>query len=140
MEGFKHPFYVDAFQTLEGACAAYPHVDPARFIPGTLGDLYNHPTAGLVREFTPAPKEETMAKMTRKAQTKPDHAQVAHQQRLYRDFPGIEEEVDCLFYKHDGADTRTRLKLLWQWTQERSINFGQFERLLALIHCPDRIG
>ena len=53
MRGFKHPFHVDTFKTLEAARAAYPHLDPDRFVPAELGDAYNHPTLGIIRDAFP---------------------------------------------------------------------------------------
>ncbi len=53
MRGFKHPYHVDTFKTLEAAREAYPHVDPDRFVPVELGDSYNHPTLGPIRKSSP---------------------------------------------------------------------------------------
>lgn len=53
MRGFKHPFNVDTFKTIEAAREAYPHVDPSRFVPVELGDMFNHPTLGVIRESKP---------------------------------------------------------------------------------------
>jgi hypothetical protein len=61
--GYKHPFYVDTFRTLEAAREAYPHVDPERFQQVKLGDLYNHPTLGIVRAFTPLTDDEEKTPM-----------------------------------------------------------------------------
>ncbi len=99
----------------------------------------DHAIANEVRAEKRAAHEE-MVKKNVEAMTPTQRQTWEHQRRLTRDFPGIEREVDCLFYKNEGATTSYRLKLLWGFVKAEQIDFKQFERLVALINCPEKTG
>ena len=63
--------------------------------------------------------------------------------RIAREFPGLENYIETLFFSRAGRDATTdaRLGLLWGLIQDpnSSIDGRQFKRLVGLIQRPESL-